>query len=143
MALKFIPCFLALTALSLPPQVQPPAAPTAEQPTESDHRHGPNGLEGWTLNYPFPDRPEDRYPRTLVLSRDGRILHRFVGQHYVWKWIFWANGRQIAYEDGPPHFAMRCILADVATARELANVDCFGELSANAPRWLKMLQEAK
>jgi hypothetical protein len=141
--MKLIHCALALTILSLAPEVQPQAGQTAEAPTESEHRRGPNGLEGWTLNYPFPDRPEDRYPRTLVVSRHGRILHRFVGQHYVWNWIFWANGRQVAYEDGPPHFAMRCILADVATARELANVDCFGELPGNAPRWLTTLEDAK
>jgi hypothetical protein len=141
--MKFIHCFLALITPLLAPQVQPQAAQTAGQPTVSAHRHGPNGLEGWTLNYPFPDRSEDRYPRTLVLSQHGRILRRFVGQHYIWNWIFWANGRQVAYEDGPPHFVMRCILADLKTARELANVDCFGDLPGDAPRWLKTLQEVR
>jgi hypothetical protein len=140
--MKFIYSVLALFTFSLTPQVQPQAAHTTGQPTESEHRHGPNGLEGWTLNYPFPDRPEDRYPRTLVISQHGRILHRFVGRHYIWSWIFWDNGRQGGYEDGPPHFVMRCVLADLKTALELANVDCFSGQSGTAPRWLKTLQEA-
>jgi hypothetical protein len=141
--MKFICSVLALFTFALTPQVQPQAAQTAGQPTESEHRHGPNGLEGWTLNYPFPDRPEDRYPRTLVISQHGRILHRFAGRHYIWSWIFWENGRQVAYEDGPPHFVMHCVLVDLKTARELANVDCFDGQPGNAPRWLKTLQEAR
>ena len=138
--MKFIRFFLALTIFILVPHAQPQATQTTERPTESEHRTGPNGLEGWTLNYPFPDRPEDRYPRILVLSQHGRIIHRFIGRAYIWQWMFWANGRQVAYEDGPPHFSMRCVLADIATGRELASVDCFREVSVNAPRWLKALQ---
>ena len=38
---------------------------------------------------------------------------------------------------------MRCIFADLKTARELANVDCFGGLPGNAPHWLKTLKEAR
>jgi hypothetical protein len=139
--MKFANCFLGLTALFLAPQLQPQSARTAEQPTESEHRRGPNELEGWTLNYPFPGRPEDRYPRTLVLSQNGRILHRFVSQHYIWNWIYWANGRQVAYEDGPPHFSMQCILADVATGQVLASNNCFGKLPDDAPPWLQTLEK--
>jgi hypothetical protein len=97
-------------------------------------------LKGWTLDYPFPDRPEDRYPRVLVVSRKGRVIRKITGQHYIWNWIFWSEGREVAYEDGPPHFLMRCILVDVATGRQLENIDCFGELPPNAPLWAKTLE---
>jgi len=125
--------FLASTA-------SPQTVPTQEQPTESPHRNGPDGLEGWTLNYTIPERPGEQYPEVLVLARRGRIIRRIPGSPFVWNWIFWAGGRQIAYETGPLHFGMRCTLADIPTGRELASYDCFHELPADAPEWEKALQ---
>jgi hypothetical protein len=117
--------------------------PTAEQPTESPHRLGPNGLEGWTLNYTIADRPGEQYPEVLVLARRGRIIRRIQGSPFVWNWMFRAGGRQIAYETGPLHFGMLCTLADTATGRELASHDCFHELPTTAPEWEKALQSAQ
>ena len=128
---------LALFALSLSALAQ---SARDDKPTESAYLTGPAGLEGWTLDYPFPDRPEDRYPHVLVVSRKGRVIRKITGQHYIWNWIFWSEGRQVAYEDGPPHFVMRCILADVATGRQLANIDCFHELPPDSPLWAKTLE---
>jgi hypothetical protein len=140
---KLASCVLLFIALFRIPELGTQSAPKSERPTESEHLLGPNGMAGWTLNYPNPDRPDERYPRTLILSRHGRIIRRFVGEHYVWKWIFWADGHQVAYKDGPPHFVMRCVLADVATGRRLADVDCFGELPSDAPHWLRKLEDAR
>ena len=109
-------------------------------PSESVHLNGPAGLQGWTLNYPFPDHPQERYPRVLVISRSGRVIRRITGQRYIWKWIFWDGGRQIAYEDGPPHFSMRCVLVDLKTGLELGNYDCFSGLPKKAPLWLESLE---
>jgi hypothetical protein len=107
--------------------------------TESAHRRGPHGVEGWTRNYPDPDEPGVRYAMMLVVGRDGKALHRFEQGTYVWKWMFWADGREVAYQSGPKHFMMRCILADVRTGKELENLDCFQELPETAPTWGKAL----
>ena len=95
----------------------------------------------WTLNYPFPDRPQELYPRILVISRNGRVIQRITAQHYIWKWIFWDGGRQIAYKDGSPRFTMRCVLVHSKTTLELENYDCFSELPKNAPLWLESLEK--
>ena len=125
----------------------PQSAPRTEQPQESEHRSGPDGLEGWTLNDTIPDGPTERstesYPFTLVLARHGHIIRRIEGSPFVWNWIFWAGGKQIAYEAGPLHFGMLCTLADIATGRELAHYDCFHELPADAPDWEKALESSR
>ncbi len=113
----------------------------AAQHTESTRCSGPHGLVGWTLDYPFPDRPDDHYPRVLILSRNGRVMHRIEGEHYIWNWIFWADGRQIAYEDGPPHFIMRCILVDLTTGERVEDVNCFMPVPAGSPSWLTALEK--
>lgn len=109
---------------------------------ESEHLKGPAGLRGWTLSHPFPDNPQDLYPRKLIITRNGRVIRRITGQHYIWRWIFWDGGRQVAYEDGPPHFMMRCILVDVKTGLEVENYDCFSGLPKDAPLWLESLEKA-
>jgi hypothetical protein len=114
-----------------------------DKPTESKHRPGPNGLEGWTLNYTVPDHGDERYPTTLVIARNNRILSRIDGEPFVWKWIFWANGKQVAYEAAPFHFSLDCVLADSKTGRRLASFDCFHGIPENAPEWLKALETAK
>jgi hypothetical protein len=49
----------------------PQTVPTTERPTESQHRRGPDGLEGWTLSYAIPGHASDRYPEALVIARHG------------------------------------------------------------------------
>jgi hypothetical protein len=110
------------------------------QPEESAHHRGPHGLEGWTLNSSIPDRPNEKFPFTLMLSRKGKIIRQISGDPFVWNWIFWADGRQIAYESGPLHFSMQCILVDIATGRQLAKYDCWAPLPENAPNWAKALE---
>jgi hypothetical protein len=115
---------------------------TTDKPTESEHRRGPKGLEGWTLNSTIPDHPNEKYPFTLVIARHGRIVQRIDGDPFVWKWIFWDGARKVAYETGSLHFNLQCNLADIATGRRLASYDCFHGVPDNAPDWLQTLEGA-
>jgi len=99
-------------------------------------------LEGWTLDSPIPDHPVETFPFTLVIARKGRVLRKIDGDPFVWRWIFWNNGREVAYESGPLHFGLQCILASVATGKQLASYDCFHGVPDNAPDWLKALEKA-
>ena len=119
------------------------APPPPKQPTQSELRAGPDGLEGWTLNYTIPDHPNERFPMTLVIGRKGHILRKIEGDGFVWNWIFWADGKQVAYESGPLHFGLVCILADVATEKQLASYDCFHGIPEHAPDWLKALENVQ
>ena len=127
---------IAILAISLPLVSQ-----TKDKPTETEHRTGPHGLEGWTLEYPLPDLNygDERFALTLVLARNGHRLRRIEGEPIIWKWMFWADGRQVAYETGPLHFGMSCVLADVKTGRKLERLDCYHELPTNVPAWVTAL----
>lgn len=120
---------------------RPQTAKVVGAPTESEHHRGPDGLEAWTLNYEVPEQDE-RYPGTLVIARNGRVLRKINGDPFIWKWIFLENGRQIAYETGPLHFSMTCILADMTSGKQLARYDCFQELPSDAPSWVKHLEDS-
>lgn len=111
------------------------------KPIESVHRAGPNGLEGWTESYPFEHG--QRYPTTLVISQRKHVIRRINGDPFVWRWMFWDDGKQVAYQTGSLHFNMRCTLVDIASGRELANDDCYGDLAQDAPTWEKALQDAR
>lgn len=129
-------CFMAVNAVAQ-------AVQTDEQPTESAHRRGPHGLEGWTLSFTIYTNSSDRYPMSLMLARRGHVFRRISGSPFLWSWIFWDGGRQVAYEAGPLHFGMTCILKDVATGRELASYDCYHPLPDPAPDWVKALESAR
>jgi hypothetical protein len=132
---------LAILLFAVAGSVQ--VSPQPEQPTQSEHRAGPDGLEGWTLNYTIPDRPNERFPMNLVIARKGQVLRRIEGNGFVWNWIFWANGTQVAYESGPLHFGLQCALADVHTGKRVANYDCFHGVPNDAPAWLKALEKVQ
>jgi hypothetical protein len=114
-----------------------------DQRTESEHRRGPHGLEGWTFSEAISDRPGETFPFMLVIARDGRVIHQISGDPFVWQWIFVDNGREVAYESGPLHFGLQCSLADIKTGRKLASYDCFHGIPANAPAWLRKLETAR
>ena len=114
---------------------------TKDKPTESEHRTGSHGLEGWTLEYRLPNSNygDERFAFTLVLVRNRHRLRRIEGEPIIWKWMFWDDGRQVAYETGPLHFGMSCVLADVKTGRKLEILDCYHKLPANVPTWVTAL----
>jgi hypothetical protein len=130
---------LALSGTAAPCQLKR----GAEKPTESQHRRGPNGWEGWTLNDTLPDRPGETFPVKLVLAHNGRVVRQISDGPFIWRWIFIAGGKQVAYETGPLHFSMTCVLLETQTGKRLADHDCFGELPPNAPDWLEQLEASK
>ena len=135
-------CFRFLIAVVMITVAVPQFAEDRDKPTESEHVHGPDGLEGWTLNSPLPppDRPDEKFPFTLVIARNRHIIRKIEGDPFVWNWMFWAEGKQVAYESGPLHFGLQCILADVKWGKQLSNYDCFHGIPDNAPNWLKALE---
>jgi hypothetical protein len=131
---------MAMMAAVVTPQTQEPA----EKITESEHRSGPHGLEGWKLSRPFPvPSNRDPLPFRLLIAQNGKIVRKIEGDPFVWRWIFWEDGHSVAYETGPLHFGMVCHLADVRTGRVIQSIDCFHELPENAPAWAKKLESAK
>ncbi|MFZ0394459.1 MAG: hypothetical protein WCF17_22630 [Terracidiphilus sp.] len=115
-----------------------------DRPVQSPHIAGPHGLEGWTLNWPLPDNQNagERYPSTLVIARNGKVLRKIEGGGFVWNWIFWDDGRKVAYESGPLHFGLACNLYDLAKGRDVASFDCFHGIPDNAPAWLQALESS-
>ena len=113
----------------------------AEKPSETEHIQGPNGMEGWTEDWSIPGSGygDEKLPTTLVVARHGHIL-RIEGNGFVWNWIFWADGRQVAYESGPLHFGLSCILYDLRRGREIRSIDCYHDLPPNAPDWVLKLE---
>ena len=134
-----------LMACSLATMARSQAKSPGEKPVESEHTKGPNGWEGWTLKSSIPGDPPggDKYPFTLVIARNGKIVRQIDGDPFVWNWIFWADGKQVAYESGPLHFGMSCILADIESGRQLGMVDCYHELPDNAPEWAVKVESAR
>jgi len=116
-------------------------ASQADKPIESAHRAGPNGLEAWTESYLLADG--QHAPANLVIARRRHVIRRIQGDPLVWRWIFWENGKQVAYETGSLHFNMACRLVDIASGRQLANLDCYGERAEDAPAWEKALRNVK
>jgi hypothetical protein len=114
----------------------------AGKPTESAHKKGPNGLEGWTLDSPNPGTGE-RIPFTLVIARSGRAIRRIEGDPTIWKWMFRADGQQIAIMTGPLHFSATCFLQDLATGKKLASYDCYHDMPLPEPDWVKDLESTE
>lgn len=116
-------------------------ASRANKPIESAHRAGPNGLEGWTESHQSSDGQS--YPDTLVIAQRRHVIRRIKGDPFVWGWMFWDHGKQVAYETGSLHFNMQCKLVDIASGRQLADHDCYRELAEDAPAWEKALQDTR
>jgi len=149
MALKNVPNgamkrryqFGMLLALALAAVVAAQASQPADKPAQSAHRPGPNGLEGWTLDSPVPGSGygDECFAFTLVIARHGHIIRRISGDPIIWRWIFWADGRQVAYETGPFHFSETCFLIRLSDGRKLDSYDCYHDLPPAKPDWVKAL----
>jgi hypothetical protein len=143
MNIRHISCLLALVIFSA--QLAFAQQAHEDHPVESAHVAGPHGLEGWTLDSPLPgENNSDRYPFTLVIARNGKVVRKIQGSAaFVWRWIFWDDGRQVAYETGPLHFGMSCELYDLQTGKVLESVDCWQGIPDNSPAWLVALEKSR
>jgi hypothetical protein len=79
-------------------------------------------------------------PVRLVIARHGKVVRRIDGSPFVWR--FQADGRRVAYETGPLHFSMMCVLADIQSGKELERVDCYRP-PEHMPRWVEELERQK
>jgi len=137
--------FVLLSSGILSYEQSPRFAKPDSKPTESEHIKGPNGLDSWTLNWPLFDSndADNPLPFVLVISQNGRALQRITGHPFIWKWMFWDGGHQVAYETGPLHFSMACVLMDIGNGRQVDTIDCWQELPTNAPEWAKALEKQR
>jgi hypothetical protein len=133
--------FGVLVALALAAVAAAQASQPTNGTTQSAHRPGPDGLEGWTLDSPVPNSGygDERFAFTLVIARHGHIIRRISGAPIIWSWTFWADGRQIAYETGPFHFSVTCLLIRLSDGREIDSYDCYHDLPPAKPDWVKAL----
>lgn len=132
-------------AVSLAAIVAAWASQPADESTQSAHRPGPHGLEGWTLDWPVSGSGygDERFAFTLVVARHGQILRRISGEPIIWSWIYWADGQDVAYETGPFHFALNCFLVRLSDGRKLESYDCYHDQPPAKPDWVKALEAAK
>ena len=116
---------------------------TDNKTTPSKRVKGPHGLEGWTLDSTLPDRQHDgqKFPFTLVIASGGHVIRRIDGDPFIWKWIYWSDGMQIAYETGPLHLSATCILFDIKTGHRIEDFDCWNYRPENAPDWVNALEK--
>jgi hypothetical protein len=133
--------FGMLLALALAAIVGAQASQPADKPTQSAHTPGPDNLEGWTLDSPVPGSGygDERFAFTLVVARHGHIIRRIPGHPIIWKWIFWADGQQVAYDTGSFHFSETCLLIRLSDGRKLDSYDCYNDLPPVKPDWVKAL----
>ncbi|MGB6973497.1 MAG: hypothetical protein WBD67_02320 [Terracidiphilus sp.] len=106
---------------------------------ESAHVAGPHGLEAWTIDYALPDSSygDECFSGVLVIARNGHVIRRRKADGFIWSWVFWDDGKQLAIEEGPLHFGMSCVLEDLKSGHTIATYDCYHGLPADAPEWVK------
>jgi hypothetical protein len=111
---------------------------------ESEHVTGPDGLVGWKVTYLLENQEE--VSDTLIIARNGARIRTLHGDPLIWTWMFQGDGKSLAFESGPLHFAMACVLIDIASGKELQRVDCFTypehPPAGGWPAWLAKLMEA-
>jgi len=122
-----------LSAIALLLQLARPNGP----PAESTHSAGPNGLSGWTLRDNFDG---DELSTVLLIARQGKVVRRIQGNPIVWRWMFTADGKRVAYESGPLHYGLiTCYLTDIQSGKEVANFDC-SRNDSGIPNWVVRLE---
>ena len=111
-----------------------------EKPIESAHVAGPNGLEGWTESVTIEEvANQGPLPIALVIAQRGKVLRRIDGSPFVWNCKFQLDGKRVAYETGPLHFGMMCVLADIRTGKQLESLDCY-QPPPHMPAWAEELE---
>jgi len=108
-------------------------------------RIAPDGRTvGWLATWPNPepDRSWEVLPSTLIIWRDGEIVHKFQTDLTFYAWSFWKGSAQVAYRTGPMHGpAPNYELHDIATGRLLQHfLDDDNADAAKLPEWVKELK---
>jgi len=112
-----------------------------DKPIQSANVAGPNGLEGWTESVKIEEAAnEGPLPVALVIARHGKVIRRINGDPFIWNWKFQPDGRRVAYETGPLHFSITCVLADMKTGNWIASYDCYQALPPDAAAWAEDLE---
>ncbi len=114
----------------------------AQTPPQPTHVRGPHNLEGWKRET-VVETLEDQgpLPVELIVARGGHVLRRIKGDPFLWTWTFQSDGQRVAYETGPLHFSMTCVLMDISTGRRIEQYDCFHDpLPSGAPAWVRQLE---
>ena len=99
---------------------------------------------GWLATYSNPDadRAWEVLPGTLILWRDGAIIHKFQSDQVFRAWRFWQGSSQVAYNTGGLHGpAPNYELHDIATGRLLQQF-IYDDAAdpKKLPDWVKALQ---
>ena len=94
---------------------------------------------GWLVEYPncctsYP------IPMTVVLYRDGRIIHRLQNGRAIFRWTFMKGGEQVAYFSDSVHsnLAPECVLVDVGLGRTLED---WRRDKGPLPAWAKIFAD--
>ncbi len=128
-----VPLLISAASLAQPQQVELDSPPV----------QGPHGLSGWIVSEAIPGlESQGPLPITLVLARNGHVFRRLSYGTLLWKWSFQNDGKWVAFEMGPLHFSLACVLSDTATGRQLASQDCYNKdlLAPSNPAWVRQLE---
>jgi hypothetical protein len=113
----------------------------AQSPRQTVHVRGPNGLEGWKLTSIIETlENQGPLPTELVLARRGRIIRHVKDEAFIWNWMFLPDGRHVAYETGPLHFGVDCVLLNIKNGRTVRALDCGNSHGGATPGWVKSLE---
>ncbi len=75
---------------------------------------------GWIVDWPYfkGDEKLGSLPDALVIWRGGKVVRRLGTEQVFYFWMFWKDGEQVAFHDGPLHgLDPNYELHDVATGR--------------------------
>jgi hypothetical protein len=106
--------------------VRAPRTDPGQQGFDAPHVAADGRTVGWLVlegncctSYPLPT--------SLVLYRDGKLLHRFADGMAIWAWGFARDGRAVAYRQRAPHGVSTIVytLRDTDSGRKLAEFDCY------------------
>ena len=98
----------------------------------------PDGTLGWLAEYRV-DGVSYPIAGTLILWRAGKTIRRFPTEQSFYSWIFYAQGKQVAYHVGPLHGELQshCELHDATSGRLIAVWDGDLESGSNRPEPLR------
>jgi hypothetical protein len=106
----------------------------------SEPQIAPDGTVGWLVEYSVDGLS---YPvaGTLIVWRAGKTIRRFPAGQSFYSWAFYAQGKQVAYHDGPLHGESKshCELHDAESGRMIAVWDGDLESDGKRPAWTKGL----